>query len=436
MQDFSAAETDHRASLVGTRIRQRRVAVGLKQAHLAREVGISAAYLNLIEHNRRRIGGKVLIDIAAALDVELAQLAEGADLGLLTDLQAAAAVAEIEVDGDTAQEFAGRFGEWAGVVAEQHRKITQLENTVAALSDRMAHDPFLSESLHEMLSSVTSIRSSAGILVGPDPVEPVWQDRFHKNMMADAMRLAEAAQSLVTYLDAPVSDAEQRSLTAQEELEAYLNGQGFDLPAVEQGAAPSGFDGTAQGEALVARYVDGLRADAARLPRQEMLDGIASLGDDPLPLSLGLGVPMDLIMRRMAQVPLPGGPVGLVICDASGTMTFRRVLDDFPLPRFGDACALWPLFAALSRPMVPIASHLRSLGAKGDMVRAYAIATPVKAAGYGQTPHHQATMLLLPSDPAITIPDTEIEEVGVSCRVCPKSDCGLRREPSILSDGF
>ena len=45
-----------RSALTGTRIRERRTALGLKQADLARTSGISPAYLNLIEHNRRRVG--------------------------------------------------------------------------------------------------------------------------------------------------------------------------------------------------------------------------------------------------------------------------------------------------------------------------------------------------------------------------------------------
>ena len=59
-----------RNTLTGTRIRDRRVMAGTKQSALAREIGISASYLNLIEHNRRRIGGKLLLDIAGALGVE------------------------------------------------------------------------------------------------------------------------------------------------------------------------------------------------------------------------------------------------------------------------------------------------------------------------------------------------------------------------------
>ena len=44
-----------RAALVGSRIRERRSLLGLRQADVARAAGISPAYLNLIEHNRRRI---------------------------------------------------------------------------------------------------------------------------------------------------------------------------------------------------------------------------------------------------------------------------------------------------------------------------------------------------------------------------------------------
>jgi DNA-binding XRE family transcriptional regulator len=48
-----------RSAFAGSRIRERRVALGLRQAEVALRAGISGSYLNLIEHNRRRIGGKL-----------------------------------------------------------------------------------------------------------------------------------------------------------------------------------------------------------------------------------------------------------------------------------------------------------------------------------------------------------------------------------------
>jgi transcriptional regulator with XRE-family HTH domain len=59
-----------RSALTGTRIRERRLARGLRQAELARSVGVSASYLNLIEHNRRRVGDELLNRFARALGVQ------------------------------------------------------------------------------------------------------------------------------------------------------------------------------------------------------------------------------------------------------------------------------------------------------------------------------------------------------------------------------
>ena len=79
-----------RSAFAGSRIRERRVALGLRQAEVALRAGISGSYLNLIEHNRRRIGGKVLLNIAAALETEPGALAQGAEKSLLTSLRDAA----------------------------------------------------------------------------------------------------------------------------------------------------------------------------------------------------------------------------------------------------------------------------------------------------------------------------------------------------------
>ena len=80
-----------RDTLTGSRIRERRLFLDLRQAALARQVDISASYLNLIEHNRRRIGGKLLVDIARALGVEPSMLTEGAEVALIATLREAAA---------------------------------------------------------------------------------------------------------------------------------------------------------------------------------------------------------------------------------------------------------------------------------------------------------------------------------------------------------
>ena len=111
-----------RSALTGTRVRERRLLIGMKQAGLARAAGISPAYLNLIEHNRRRVGPELLSVLARALGVEETALAEGAESALFEGLREAAAAVTIE-DGAAEigriEEFVGRFPGWAALVSAQ-----------------------------------------------------------------------------------------------------------------------------------------------------------------------------------------------------------------------------------------------------------------------------------------------------------------------------
>ncbi|MCE8472006.1 helix-turn-helix domain-containing protein, partial [Rhodovulum sulfidophilum] len=201
---------------------------------LARMAGISPSYLNLIEHNRRRIGGKLLVEIARNLDVEASALTEGAAAALIETLREAAAdhdAAEAELP--RLEEFAGRFPGWAALIADRHRRMRELERTVEMLTDRMTHDPFLSASLHEVISAVTSIRSTAAILADTEDIDPDWQRRFHRNLSDDSRRLAEGAQALVAYLDEGSEDPGVQS-SPQEEVEAFLRARDWHLPELER----------------------------------------------------------------------------------------------------------------------------------------------------------------------------------------------------------
>ena len=193
-------------SLTGSRIRERRMSLGLRQGDLAKSIGISASYLNLIEHNRRRIAGKLLTELARALSVEVTALTDGAEASKVAALQGAVASAEaaqlgVSLDTEQLEEIAGRFPTWADLIAQQHQKIRALNHIVDTLSDRLAHDPFLSTSLHDVITTVTSIRSSSSILAKEDELDPEWRKRFERNIFNDSRRLAESAQSLANYLD-------------------------------------------------------------------------------------------------------------------------------------------------------------------------------------------------------------------------------------------
>lgn len=416
-------------ALEGERIRAIRAQKGLRQSAVAEACGISPSYLNLIEHNRRPVAGALLAKIARALGVEPAEISEGAEATLVAALDAVAGAAP---DGapppEPSEEFAARFPGWARTVRRQAEQLAELERVVETLSDRMAHDPFLSASLHNVLSTVTSIRSTSAILTSGDEIEPEWQARFHRNIHEDSQRLAEAADGLVSYLEADAAKPRSGGLP-QDEVDAWLERHDWRIPD----GGPDGGDPdlvSDEARAAAARLAARAASDAAALP----LDALAPLvaeTQDPTEIAGRMGCAPDLAMRRLAALPAEAFPTrqapGLVICDASGTITHRKPAQGFEPPRFGAACALWPLFEALHRPGVPVTRRLRTHGRDAAAFRATAFAATSFPAGYDLPPTVEATMLVMP------VPGDGGMEVGMSCRVCATEKCPARREGSILS---
>lgn len=428
-----------RDTLTGSRIRERRIAAGIKQADLARRVEISASYLNLIEHNRRRIAGKLLLRIASVLDTDATTLSEGAGAALISALREAAAtnpqsLAEItRVD-----EFAGRFPGWARLLTTLSGRVAELETAVEGLTDRMTHDPHLAASLHEMLSTVTAIRSAAAILAEPGDVAQEWRARFQRNLDQDSTRLAETSRALATYLEA--DGEEKRDVGSPlEEVFAVWDEAGHHLPALEEGGAADAVLGdlgaglSQSARAILLEQLRRYQADARALPLAQCIDALDACGPDPIAVAARTGAAPDLAMRRIAAMPSGPGrdPVGLIICDASGVPLYRRQMPGFAMPRVGAGCPIWLLYRALTRPYVLLGGALRPITGDGRVFWAEAIASPKGPARINQDPDFLSQMLIrpLPADQA----NAAVEPVGSACRICPRADCDSRREPSVLA---
>jgi len=106
--------------LSGSRIRERRLALGLKQSQLANSVNISASYLNLIEHNRRRIAGKLLNDLARCLNIDSELLDEGASQKLVSTLQQIAAEDTQNRSLGSVYQLVAKFPGWADRLVDLH----------------------------------------------------------------------------------------------------------------------------------------------------------------------------------------------------------------------------------------------------------------------------------------------------------------------------
>lgn len=413
-----------RGASSGTRIRERRLALSRRQADVARAVGISPAYLNLIEHNRRPVGPELIAKLAQELDVPADELAEGREEVRIAALREAAAhpvAGATAAELDQIGELLARFPGWSALLIAHSRRGAGLEKQLVDLSDRMTQDPYLLTTLHEVLSAVTSVRSTAAILVEEGDISPEWRRRFYANLHQDSQRLSLTAQGLAAYLDS--FEAEGNASTPQEEVEAWLAEAGGDAPD------PAGLSSDAA-RAMAADLTRALQADRTLLPDRMLVDAIPAVGTPPDPVRLAerLGLPMDLVLRRLADLrPAGFSGTGLMVCDGSGALVLRRAAEGFALPRPGDSCALWPLFQTLAMPQVALARAVAM--PDGRHFRTLSWAQRRQPLGLGGPVLTEALMLMVPAEgplPADALP------IGPACRICPRTDCPARREESVL----
>ncbi|MEP3345302.1 MAG: short-chain fatty acyl-CoA regulator family protein [Litoreibacter sp.] len=425
-----------KSALTGSRIREHRLMRGLKQADLARQIGISASYLNLIEHNRRRIGGKTLLSLSEVLGIDPSILSQGAERAVVAELQdAAASDADTVVELDQIEDLVARFPGWAAKITAQHRRLRALEQTVGGLNDRLTHDPVLSDKMHEVLSTVSAIRSTASILVATPDLGAEWQARFYSNIDTESRRLADSSASMAAHLD-HLSRKEASSATPLEAVFAALDSRGYHLEELEKGATPEELAGkmaevdSEEARELALDYFANYRADAAAMPQDEFTQAAIELKFDPAGLATRFNVPLEAAFRRLASLPRSATvpDIGLVSCDAAGALLARKSPSGLALPWFGAGCPLWPLYTALRSPGVPIRQVIESED-RAQFI-ALALAHPSGPLRFDHPPVYQAIMLLIAQDAEVS--ESAIQ-VGSSCRVCARTHCAARREPTVIT---
>jgi predicted transcriptional regulator/DNA-binding XRE family transcriptional regulator len=427
--------------LTGTRIRERRRSKKLSQTELARLVGISSSYLNLIEHNRRGIAGKTLLAIAENLGVDARSLSEGADRAHIMQLrEAAASTASAGAEVDRLEEFVGRFPGWARLIDEFQTRSKFQRETLLALSDRLKHDPFFAEAIHMMVTNITAIHSTADILADDDDVPDDMRRMFLDNLSAESDRLAKTARDLISHFDMPDQPEQQSGQSGA--VDRFFDAHGFHLEPLETGTADieeylqeagalPDFD-RSELEAALTAYRDMARA----LPCGAFLEQCARLDFDPLRLAAELDVPLETVFRRLAHLPrrddLP--EFGLLQVDGSGGVLFRKPLSTLNLPKFSSGCPLWPVYRCFGQPGQPVRAMMNT--PTGESFLTYSVAKQQPVSEFGLPPSLTGSMIFT-TEFSRFLPRAERQgvsqiDVGLHCTVCPRDECTARRSAYIL----
>ncbi|MGD9806853.1 MAG: short-chain fatty acyl-CoA regulator family protein [Hyphomicrobiaceae bacterium] len=397
------------STLIGLKIRIARKQLGLTQGELARRAGISASYLNLIELNKRPVAGALLDRIATCVGVGRATLngeAERRIVDELNEISVDVGVTVPVIDRGLAEEFVGRHRGWAELLLDVYRAYRQRTQDVLALADRLNHDPFLGESVHRLLTKVTSIRSASEIVEIGDDLPPEDRARFLRIISTDGAELSRTAQSLVDFFEN--ADTRIRAATPTEHVDTLLFNAQNHFPDLEAFAEdrlsaskglepllkrlarqhiPASRTGDAGAAIEETTRFDILSAYAARSAKSQIeaiLEASPSLADDTarhlaakalhaytaaamlMPytafyeaaersrydldfLTKRFGVSYEQAAHRLTTLRRRGseGPrFAFMRSDVSGFITKRLPLPQLPLPRYGHACPLWVVYGA------------------------------------------------------------------------------------------
>lgn len=220
---------------IGLRISARRRALNISQAALARQVGVSPSYLNLIEADKRQVGGSLLQKIANELGIALEELTGASEHRLIHELIEAFADPILAGSGmglDEARTLVATTPDVAQVLSKLYRAYTSAMGTIESYQDRLRADPLLSQLLHQILSGITAVRSSAEILDSVADLEQKDQKRFLSSIARETVGLGAVARNLIGQFDQTSTSSEYAS--ARREVDDMIFNAQNHFPTMEE----------------------------------------------------------------------------------------------------------------------------------------------------------------------------------------------------------
>jgi predicted transcriptional regulator/transcriptional regulator with XRE-family HTH domain len=439
-------------TLIGRTVRRLRVERELTQQELAVRLGISASYLNLIEHDQRAVTASLLIKLAETLRVDLAALSGSAERQLEVGLREVFADPLLGADGVPEPEMAQLAGgtpsaaravlalyrAWR-VAREDAGGIALPSGRRVALPNEEARDFF-----DEHANHFPTLETAAEVLAGALTASP----HEMNHAIAERLRRVHGLTVTVQPLGGALRryDPAARSLALSEALPRESRGfqMAFQLALLEaheavddimQRTAPS------SGEAAMLIRIGLLNYVAAALlmPYAPFLMSAQALRYDVTALAARFGVSYEQACQRLSSLQRSGArgiPFFFLRVDPAGNVSKRFSAAGFPFARYGGSCPRWVVHTAFARPgevQVQIAEL-----PDGAAFLCFARALEAPAAHWGEPrPTHVVAMgCAVTHAPDVVYADgLDLERarvgIGLSCRLCDRQDCRSRAFPPL-----
>jgi predicted transcriptional regulator/DNA-binding XRE family transcriptional regulator len=436
---------------IGRTIRRLRLELSLSQQALASRLGISASYLNLIEHDQRKITATLLIKLAEILRVDLATLSGSQERQIETGLRETFAdallgnepVPEAEIEALAALPTAARavlalYRAWR-VASEDASGISLPSGRRILLPTEEARDAF-----HERTNHFPELEAVAERIGGELAAAPAEMN----HAVAESLRRRHGVSVRV----APLQDALRhydpvvRSLTLSEQLPR--ESRGFQLAfqlmlleardVVEQVVAalnPS----SAEAGSLIRIGLLNYAAGCLLMPYSAFLASARALRHDVEALAARFSVSFEQACHRLSTLQRTGErgvPFFFLRLDPAGNVSKRFSAAGFPFARYGGSCPRWVVHSAFATPgamRVQVAqlpdggTFLCFARSVSRMASSWAEPKPVHVIAMGCDIAHAGDVVYADG---VDVQHASVG-IGLSCRLCDRANCRSRAFPPL-----
>lgn len=360
-------------TFVGPQLRQLRRARKQTQAEMAKALGVSPAYVNLLENNQRSLSVQMLMALSDAYGVDWRDLVQDPSSGTLAELRSVLQDPIFERAPDL-QELRAAIDHAPGLV-EQFLMIYRVHRTtldkilrqgreqmpqdlLASSPETVIHDFFRNHRNHFPELETAAERMRAETPCGPDDVYAVLKARLAERHglsveiapveeMSEALRIHDREAGKVRLSAA----LDHQNRTFQLAHVVCLVEFSRELNALTQDSGITSPTAVARCQVELANYF----AAAALMPYAEVLRAAQETSYDVDRIASGFGVSFEQVCQRLTTLQrknASGVPFFFLRVDKAGNVTKRFNSTNFTLAEYGGACPVWNIHTAFRTPGV------------------------------------------------------------------------------------
>ena len=467
MAESKRQKRNSTAPKIGAKIRRLRRDKNLSQAALAERLEVSASYLNLIEHNRRRITVNLLLRLAEIFDMALTDLADDDESQLNADVMEVLSndlFEELDLTNIDIREMVTASPNGAKALLKlydaYHSAVMDARSLSAEVADTVMPETSNSLPPAEQISDILQTNNNyfqaledAAERINEKIVEVTRPGADDTESFSQYLQNTYDVRVTVAAPDGPAGfqrrfNAERGILEISERLSpdsrafqlAHQIGLLSSSQAIEVLLDENRVRDKrtrALGRVALANYF----AAALVIPYTPFLEAVKSARYDIELLQHRYCASFEQVCHRMTTLNKPGAkgvPLHMLRVDIAGNNSKRFSLSGLPIPRHGGACVRWNVYAAFLNPGV-IQAQVSQIP---DGTAYFCIARTVRKASVGFGMPHRFLSIglgceLRHASEFVYSDDLDLErrdrfhEIGVSCRTCERLDCIQRASPPV-----